>query len=96
VPRLRCHEPVQIIEWLIVFTVPLGARSAIEEERGGTSRMWAMRCNRLAPMRFVPFSYFWTCWNDTPTAKRRLAHVQHEAPHAHSTADVFIDGPAGF
>jgi hypothetical protein len=55
-----------------------------------------MRCNRLAPMRFVPFSYFWTCWNDTPTAKRRLAHVQHEAPHAHSTADVFIDGPAGF
>ncbi len=25
-----------------------------------------MACNRLAPTRFVPFSYFWICWNVMP------------------------------
>src|SRR5262245_27464569 len=25
--------------------------------------MWAICCSRLAPIRLVPFSYFWTCWN---------------------------------
>src|ERR1035438_7485825 len=27
-----------------------------------------MCCSRLAPMRLVPFSYFWTCWNVSPRA----------------------------
>ena len=25
-----------------------------------------MCCRRLAPMRLVPFSYFWICWNVMP------------------------------
>src|SRR4249920_2962939 len=27
-----------------------------------------MACRRLAPMRLVPFSYFCTCWNVTPSS----------------------------
>src|SRR5271154_303673 len=27
-----------------------------------------MCCRRPAPMRLVPFSYFWTCWNVSPSA----------------------------
>src|ERR1700682_6659385 len=27
-----------------------------------------MCCSLLAPIRFVPFSYFWTCWNVRPSA----------------------------
>ena len=30
--------------------------------------MLAICCNRLAPMRLVPFSYFCTCWNVRPRA----------------------------
>jgi len=36
---------------------------------------WAMCCNRLAPMRLVPFSYFCTCWNAVPRASPRSASV---------------------
>src|SRR5947209_14770432 len=34
----------------------------------GTCRMWEICCNRLAPIRFVPFSYFCTCWKVRPSA----------------------------
>src|SRR5216684_7249936 len=34
----------------------------------GTCRIWDICCNRLAPMRFVPFSYFCTCWNVSDSA----------------------------
>src|SRR5215475_9120981 len=34
----------------------------------GTCRIWEICCKRLAPMRFVPFSYFCTCWNVRPSA----------------------------
>src|SRR4030095_4252564 len=30
--------------------------------------MWEICCNRLAPMRLVPFSYFCTCWKVRPSA----------------------------
>jgi len=33
----------------------------------GTSRAPAIPCSRLALMRFVPFSYFCTCWNVIPS-----------------------------
>ena len=32
----------------------------------GTCRICDMCCKRLAPIRFVPFSYFCTCWNVIP------------------------------
>ena len=34
----------------------------------GTCRMWEICCSRLAPIRLVPFSYFCTCWNVSPSA----------------------------
>src|SRR5262249_23533518 len=34
----------------------------------GTCRICEMCCKRLAPMRFVPLSYFCTCWNVSPRA----------------------------
>src|SRR5262244_2090609 len=30
--------------------------------------MWEICCNRLAPIRLVPFSYFCTCWKVRPSA----------------------------
>jgi len=33
----------------------------------GTCRIWAICCNRPAPMRLVPFSYFCTCWKVRPS-----------------------------
>src|SRR5262245_63247623 len=39
-------------------------RRAFEEERHWD--LQDMRCRRLAPMRFVPLSYFCTCWNVGP------------------------------
>jgi hypothetical protein len=41
-----------------------------------------MCCSRLAPIRFVPFSYF---------ADFRLTHLEHQAAHAHAAADVLVD-----
>ena len=34
----------------------------------GTCRMCEICCSRLAPIRFVPFSYFCTCWKVRPSA----------------------------
>src|SRR5262249_23143949 len=34
----------------------------------GTCRIWDICCNRLAPMRLAPFSYFCTCWKVRPSA----------------------------
>src|SRR5262249_38973120 len=31
-------------------------------------KIWEICCSRLAPIRFVPFSYFCTCWNVRPRA----------------------------
>jgi len=31
----------------------------------GTSKIFASSERRLAPTRFAPFSYFWTCWKLT-------------------------------
>ena len=39
-----------------------------KKKAGATSSTCAICCNRLAPMRFVPFSYFCTCWNVRPSA----------------------------
>src|SRR6516164_8939177 len=39
-----------------------------EKNATGTWRMWEICCNRLAPMRLVPFSYFCTCWKVSPRA----------------------------
>ena len=60
----------------------------------GTCRVWQTRCKRPALIRFVPFSYFWTCWNVMPSAvaQRRLAHLQHHSAHAHATADMLVYG----
>src|SRR5438874_1143611 len=33
--------------------------------------MCEMCWSRLAPTRLVPFSYFWTCWNVSPSASPR-------------------------
>src|SRR3984885_11879933 len=49
----------------------------------GTRRMCAICCNRLAPTRLMPFSYFWICWKvrsrpwaravcDMPSIRRRM------------------------
>src|SRR5262245_57106396 len=34
----------------------------------GTCRIWEICCNRLAPMRLAPLSYFCTCWKVRPSA----------------------------
>jgi hypothetical protein len=34
----------------------------------GTCRICEICCSRLAPMRFVPFSFFCSCWNVMPSA----------------------------
>jgi hypothetical protein len=51
-----------------------------------------MCCRRPAPMRLVPFSYFWTCWNVSPSASATsgLAHVKHQSPHSHAAADMLV------
>jgi uncharacterized membrane protein HdeD (DUF308 family) len=50
----------------------------------GTCKMLEICCKRLAVMRFLPFSYFCTCWNVIPTpptkysdslSKRRAQHA---------------------
>src|SRR4029077_209935 len=48
----------------------LGAPS--KKNSTGTLRMCAICCNRLAPTRLMPFSYFWICWKvrSRPSAKR--------------------------
>jgi hypothetical protein len=34
----------------------------------GISSTAQIRCSRLAPIRFVPVSYFWICWSVSPIA----------------------------
>src|ERR1041385_8116311 len=46
--------------------LPVGAPS--KKNDTGTCRICAICCNRLAPMRLVPFSYFCTCWKVRPRA----------------------------
>src|SRR5215831_11946236 len=38
----------------------------------GTCRIWDICCNRLAPMRLAPLSYFCTCWKLRPSAAPQL------------------------
>src|SRR5882672_8460142 len=44
----------------------LGAPS--KKKDTGTCRILEICCNRLAPIRLVPFSYFCTCWKVRPRA----------------------------
>jgi hypothetical protein len=41
----------------------------------------------------MPFSHFWTYWNVSCQCARDfgLTHVEHQAPHAHPAADLFVD-----
>jgi hypothetical protein len=43
-----------------------------KEKRNRYPRAREICCSRLALMRFVPFSYFCTCWNVTPSASASL------------------------
>src|SRR6266568_7101440 len=45
-----------------------GVRGLFGGGHNDTCRMWEICCNRLAPMRLVPFSYFCTCWKVRPRA----------------------------
>ena len=56
---------------------------------------------RLALIRFVPFSYFWTCWNvfldllecqANGIAEFLLAHAEHQPAHPHTSANVLVGG----
>jgi hypothetical protein len=62
-------EIVRYILWRrgVGLCVVLAARLrySFEEERCRCN-MCAICCRRLPPMRFVPFSYFCTCWNVGP------------------------------
>jgi hypothetical protein len=55
----------------------------------------AICCSRLAPTRFVPFSYFWICWNVSPicVAQGFLAHAEHLAAHSNTIADKLVGRP---
>jgi hypothetical protein len=55
-----------------------------------------MCCKRLAPMRFVPLSYFCTCWNVRAVGELLLAHSEHLSGHSDTAAHVFIDGVGSF
>ena len=37
------------------------------------SSRWAISCSLDAAMRVCPFSYFWICWNSTPTSAPNAA-----------------------
>jgi hypothetical protein len=43
-----------------------------KKKETGTPRMIDICCRRLAPIRFVPFSYFCTCWKVRPRAWARV------------------------
>ena len=44
-------------------------------------------------MRLEPRSYFWICWNVSPTAVSELflAHAEKRTPLAHPRADVNVN-----
>jgi hypothetical protein len=60
----------------------------------GTCRIWALSSNRLVLIRFLPYSYFCTCWKvrRMPLAESRPAHAQHHAAHVHTVAHVLVNG----
>ena len=45
-----------------------GGVASLKKNEISTPRINASSKRRLALIRFAPFSYFWTCWNVTPTA----------------------------
>ena len=49
--------------------------------------------SRLAPIRLVPFSYFWICWKVMPRllAELLLAHSEHHATQPNPTSDMNVD-----
>src|SRR5689334_18148111 len=48
------------------MATPLGPPSNRNDT--GTCSTSEICCNRLAPTRLVPFSYFWICWKVRPSA----------------------------
>jgi hypothetical protein len=49
----------------------LGPGAPSKKNEIGTWSVSAIFANLPAPTRFTPFSYFWTCWNVTPSALAR-------------------------
>ena len=64
----------------------------------GTWRMCAICCNRLAPTRLTPFSYFWICWKvrSRPFGQVGLRHAEHQAAHPYTRADIFVSRIGSF
>jgi hypothetical protein len=50
----------------LVADATLALVSPAKKNGGGTSRASAIRVRRPIEIRFVPLSYFCTCWNVTP------------------------------
>ena len=50
-----------------VLALLAGPETPSKKKETGTFRIWEMCCSRLAPIRLVPFSYFWTCWKVSPS-----------------------------
>jgi len=65
-PWQACHGPL----------VCHGGYSSGKKCPIGTSRTCAMSQSREAAIRLVPLSFFWICWNDTPTRVARSAWVR--------------------
>ena len=74
--------------WL---TSPPGAPSKKNET--GTPRIVEICCSRLAPIRLVPFSYFWTCWKVRPRASPSFSWLMpmSTAAHPDPAADMLVD-----
>src|SRR5262245_11948253 len=51
-----------------------------EKNATGTCRIWAICCNRPAPMRLVPFSYFCTCWKVRPSLSASFCWGVRQVP----------------
>jgi len=54
-------------------TVPSPVRRAFEEDDTGTAGFVRCAASGLAPMRFLPASYFCTCWNVIPSPSASLS-----------------------
>src|SRR6266850_2016565 len=59
-----------------------------------------MCCKRLAPMRFVPFSYFCTCWNVSPSPSPSFCwlipstnRLFSDSCLLHVSSEILIRGP---
>ena len=78
-------------------TSPAGAPS--EKNAIGTCQGYGeVTAAGLELTRFVPFSYFWTCWNVMPSAvaEPRLAHVQHHTAHTQASPTCWSMGLGDF